>query len=186
MQTNELIYMSYRKEVQTRLLSQYNIRVVEARLSNDITGDFNGHLILIRSDMTEEMKLFIILHLFGHTVQFSTSGVLMMIGMTKFGPENINDDVLGIVVAYEHEAARYGLQLLHQIGITGMDQWMSDWSNGDLEYLLHLYRSGERYHLTLQFLLDYKKKWIKPDSRLIEPKSIPSFTQQKWTSRFSF
>jgi len=47
------------------------------------------------------------------------------------------------VIAYEREAACYGLAMLHEIGITDTDQWFCDYTACDQTYLLHFYRTGQ-------------------------------------------
>jgi len=34
--------------------------------------------------------------------------------------------------------------MLHQIGITEIDQWLSDYTACDMAYLQHYYRTGEK------------------------------------------
>jgi hypothetical protein len=169
-----------------KLSLNYGVGVEQAVLAKNITGDFNGKKIILRSDIPWEMKLFILLHLFGHTVQFNTSAALRKIGMKRWRPEEINGQSLKTIRAYERAAGRYGLWLLRDCGINYLDQWASDWSNGDLDYLVMLYTTGAKYELTGKFLRRYKKQYIKFGSPLIKPLRVPKFIPKKWPSRFSF
>ncbi|MFM8893134.1 MAG: hypothetical protein ACKOTB_16225 [Planctomycetia bacterium] len=58
--------------------------------------------------------------------------------------------------------------------MTGLDQWLADYSACDLAFLRHLYTTGERRH--------FRAFW-KPDQPLIEPLAIPAFTPAKWRRR---
>lgn len=165
----------------------HGIKVREAALKTKVTGDFNGLEIIIRSDLSWEMKLFIMVHLFGHTVQFNHSPALREIGMKRWTRQELKEEKnIKTICDYERMAARYGLWLLHMSGIDFLDQWASDWSNGDLKYLLMLYTTGAKYELTGRFLKQYKEEYIKFGSKLIKPLRVPKFTPQEWPSRFSF
>ena len=50
------------------------------------------------------------------------------------------------VDAYERDASRYGLSLLHEVGVHDLDGWLSDFSACDRTYLEHFYRTGEKRH----------------------------------------
>ncbi len=164
----------------------YKIVVAQSQLPMSVTGDFDGERIVVRADMSWEMKLFILLHLFGHTVQFCTSEQLRKIGMTTYQPQDINDETLRVIRDYEQMAGRYGLWLLHKCRLLFLDQWASDWSNGDLNYLVELYTTGKKYELTGEFLKEYKSHYIKFGSPSIKPLAVPNFLPKKWESRFSF
>lgn len=65
---------------------------------------------------------------------------------------------------------RYGLALFHEIGITSVDQWFSNYSACDQAYLLHFYRTGEKR--------DAREFW-RDDAPLISAKTIPTFAPKK-------
>jgi len=75
---------------------------------------------------------------------------------------------------YEPEAACYALALFHQIGITGADQWLSDYSACDMAYLSHYYCTGEKR--------DFVSFW-RHNTPLIQPRPIPPFTPVRRTFR---
>jgi hypothetical protein len=56
----------------------------------------------------------------------------------------VDEDLIPAVIAYEREAAGYALTMLHQVGITDIDQWFWDYTACDQAYLLHFYRTGEK------------------------------------------
>jgi hypothetical protein len=82
----------------------------------------------------------------------------------------VDEKLFPEVLAYEGEAARYGLQLLHQIGITDVDQWFSNYTAADQAYLLHFYRTGDKG--------EFKNFW-REGAPLLQPKPIPEFKPKK-------
>jgi thiaminase len=78
----------------------------------------------------------------------------------------VPEDQIPSVVAYEREAASYGLAMLHQIGITDIDQWFCNYTACDQAYLLHFYRTGQKG--------DFRDFWIS-NAPLIKPQPIPAF-----------
>lgn len=79
----------------------------------------------------------------------------------------MNEDLIPAFIAYEREAACYGLAVLHEIGITDIDQWFCDYTACDQAYLLHFYRTGEKR--------DFPSFWA-GNAPLIQPQPIPRFT----------
>jgi len=166
--------------------NRYGIRAKQGTLNNRITADFNGLQIITRPDLTWEMKLALLVHLFGHTVQFNTSAELREIGLTRYKPRDINKNTLRVIRNYELMASRYGLQLLCLCGLHFLDQWASDWSNGDLDYLVMLYTTGKKYKLNGRTLRRYKRQYIHYGTKLIKPLPIPDFVPRKWPKRAAF
>jgi hypothetical protein len=60
--------------------------------------------------------------------------------------------------------------MFHQIGITGIDQWFSDYTACDQAYLLHYYRTGEKR--------DFRTLW-RENMSPIPTKAIPPFSPTK-------
>ena len=137
------------------------------------TGDLDGAEIQIDHDLTAEDALFILVHLFGHTVQWNVSEELRRLGEVR-GP-GLAPEVLDALVAYEREACRYSLQLLHEAGVHDLDQWLADFSACDLAYLVHFYTVGDKR--------PFRSFWKEGQPRL-EPLAIPAFTPTKWRSRW--
>ena len=54
-----------------------------------------------------EQRLFLLGHLFGHTVQWNVDPALFEIGRRYQPP--VNEDLIPAIIAYEREAACYGL-----------------------------------------------------------------------------
>jgi hypothetical protein len=52
---------------------------------------------------------------------------------------------------------------------------MSDFAACDHDYLMHIYRTGEK--------LPFRSFW-KPDSPIVQPLAIPDFHPTRWISRY--
>ncbi len=137
------------------------------------TGDLDGAEIHIDHDLTAEDALFILVHLFGHTVQWNVSAEARALGALR-GP-GLTDDQLAALIAYEREACRYSVQLFHDAGVTDMEQWLSDFSACDLAYLVHFYRTGEK--------APFRSFW-RDGSPKMEPLPIPEFQPTQWVARW--
>ena len=137
------------------------------------TGDLDGAEIHVDHDLSPEDALFILVHLFGHTVQWNVSEDLRKLGAVR-GP-GLSDETIAALVAYEREACRYSLQLLHEAGVFDLDQWLSDFAACDLAYLLHFYTTGEKQ--------PFRDFW-RDNQPLLTPLVIPAFTPTRWLSRY--
>jgi hypothetical protein len=168
MESMEIPFDDYSSRVQTHLESVYGIRVVTRDIPDPLTGDLDGAEIDIDYAVTLEQRLFLLAHLFGHTVQWNTDPSKFEIGRQYQPP--VDENLIPAVIAYEGEAAGYGLAMLHEIGITGIDYWFCDYTACDQAYLLHFYRTGEKR--------DFRSFWVS-DAPLIEPRSIPSFVPKR-------
>ena len=138
----EIPFDEYSARIQKHLENVYGIRVVTRDIPDPLTGDLDGAEIDIDYAVSPEQRLFLLAHLFGHTVLWNMKPALFEIGRRYQAP--VNEDLIPAVIAYEREAACYGLALLHEIGITDIDQWFCDHSACDRTYLLHFYRTGQK------------------------------------------
>jgi hypothetical protein len=168
----ESSFEQYSARVQKHLESVYRIRVVTRDIPDPLTGDLDGSEIHIDYAVTPEQRLFLLGHLFGHTVQWNVDSASFEIGRQFLPP--VNEDLIPAIIAYESEAASYGLAMFHQIGITGIDQWFCDYTACDPAYLLHFYRTGEKR--------DPRAFW-RAHALLIAPKAVPMFTPTKRSLR---
>jgi hypothetical protein len=168
----EIQFDEYSALVQKHLESFYGIRIVTRDIPDPLTGDLDGSEIDIDYAVTPEQRLFLLGHLFGHTVQWNVDHALFELGR-KYQPP-VSEDLFPAIVAYEREAACYGLAMFHQIGITEVDQWFCDYTACDQAYLLYFYRTGEKR--------DFQTFWQNNAPR-IEPKPVPLFTPKKRTMR---
>ncbi len=143
------------------------------------TGDFNGSWIKIDYQLEAEPSLFVLLHLFGHTVQWNVSEEFRALGQET--TEHATDEQLKLIYAYEKQATQFSLQLLHECGIYDLDRWVSDWWGADWRWLKHFYTTGEK--LNQRDVM----AWIKPgEAELLTPLPIPEFSPKGFVSRWSF
>jgi len=154
------------------LHARYGISVEVASIEPPLKGDLDGSRILVADHNTDEERLFLVAHLFGHTVQWNVSMELRRLGMTM--PVKPTPEELDALEAYEREACRYSQQALHEAEVSGLDQWLADYSACDLAFLRHLYTTGERRA--------FRGFW-KRGQPLIEPLAIPPFTPTRWRRR---
>lgn len=139
---------------------------------NPFTGDLDGEQIMVDYDLDIEDAVFILIHLFGHTVQWNVSEDRRT---TAFlAPATWTDDQLQAAIDYEREACRYSLQLLHDAGYRDLDQWISDFAACDLAYLMHFYKTGEKR--------PFRSFWV-DGTPIMAALAIPEFHPTQWLSR---
>ena len=161
-------FAEYFARVQERLEHTYSIRVVIRDIPEPLIGDLDGLEIHIDQAVTQEQRLFLLAHLFGHTVQWNLSPEAFEIGRHYKPP--VEEQLFPKIIEYELEAARYGLELCHEAGVRGIEDWFSAYTACDQKYLLHFYRTGEKG--------DFRSFWSN-DAPLVQPKLIPPFTPAK-------
>ncbi len=160
-----LPFAEYCAQVEDHLRRRYGIPVVTRDIPDPLTGDLDGAEIHIDCAVTFEQRLFLLGHLFGHTVQWNTDSRAFEIGKPQRPP--VAEDLLPELLEYEREAACYGLTMFHEIGIHDADQWYCDYTACDRAYLFHYYRTGEKRD-SLSF-------W-EAGTPILEAKAIPPFT----------
>jgi hypothetical protein len=151
----------------------YGIPVVIKDVPNPFTGDLDGAEIHVDYAEDVESALFIIAHLFGHTVQWNTDESARAIGYRLY--KNPTEAEVQALHRYEVEACRYSLQLFHDAKVRDCDAWLSDYAACDFAYLLHFYRTGQQR--------PFKSFW-QGGAPLLAPKPIPRFHPVKWVSRW--
>ena len=154
---------------------RWDIPVIISDVPNPFTGDLDGREIKVEYDLDIEDAVFILIHLFGHTVQWNVSERAREIGFAKPGTVVWTEDALREVADYEREACRYSLQLLHDAGVRDLDQWVSDFAACDTAYLMHFYRTGEKRV--------FRTFWH-DNAPILEPLAIPRFQPERWLSRY--
>jgi len=165
-------FEEYCARTQNHLETFYGIQVVTRDIPDPLVGDLDGSEIDIDQAVTSEQRLFMLGHLFGHTVQWSVDPASFEIGRRYQPP--VSEDLIPAIIAYEREAASYGLAMFHQISIVDIDQWFCDYTASDQAYLLHFCRTGEKG--------DFRSFW-RTNAPQIEPKPVPTFTPTKRTWR---
>ncbi len=150
----------------------YDVQVLISDVTDPFTGDLDGLQIAVDYDQSCEDALFIIVHLFGHTVQWNTDPRAREIGTVA--AVSTDEAQLDAIRDYERTACRYSLQLLRELGVYDLDQWMSDFAACDWAYLLNFYKTGEKR--------PFRGFW-REGMPLIEPLAIPEFRPERWRSR---
>jgi len=128
--------------VEAHIVCRYGISVVTCAVGGSFVGDLDGAEIRIDPSATGEQRLFLLGHLFGHTVQWNTDARAFALGQPQTPP--VAEELLAALLDYEREAASYGLALLEEAGAGPVEPWYSDYSACDLAYLTHYYRTGEK------------------------------------------
>ena len=70
MDSLEIPFDEYSARVQKHLEDVYGIRIVTRDIPDPLTGDLDGAEIDIDYAVSPEQRLFLLAHLFGHTVQW--------------------------------------------------------------------------------------------------------------------
>lgn len=161
--------------VERFLERRYGLPVILTDVPDPYTGDLDGEKVMVDWAVHPEEALFILVHLFGHTVQWNLSERYRELGLVEVrAGDAVPEPFLAELEVYEVEAARYSLQLLHDAGVTDLDQWVSDFSSCDIAYLMHYYRTGEKR--------EFRSFW-RNGVPCLTPLAIPPFTLTRWTSR---
>lgn len=139
------------------------------------TGIFDGLKIVLDPDIEFEMQCFILLHLFGHSVQWVAPSLEHKLEALQHTPDRAT--FMRVLKAYEFEAAHYGRQLMHEAGVDELEAWYSDFVATDWKYV-------ERYYET-----DSLPPWhecVVQEQPLIEPLPIPELKHRQVEVRFAF
>lgn len=165
-------FADYSRRAEQHIEKAYGVRVVTRDVPDPLTGDLNGAEIHIDYAVTPEQRLFLLAHLFGHTVQLNVNPEGFELGRPQAPP--VSEDCLPALMEYEREAAGYALGLLHEIGITDVDQWFADYAACDAAYLRHYYVTAEKR--------EFLSFWHEGTSRL-QAHLIPPFTPRSRSFR---
>jgi hypothetical protein len=153
----------------------YGIRVYVGDVRDPNTGTFDGAEIGIDWANDVETSLFVLAHLFGHTVQWNTVASYRTIDARAV--PGAPAEVIEEARLYEQNASRLGMTLLHEAGVTGRDQWISDWWASDWRYLSTYYATGR--------LPDWQSCRVMGQPLLL-PLSIPAFQPNRYQPRYAF
>ena len=139
------------------------------------TGIFDGLRIVIDPDVGFEMQCFLLLHLFGHSVEWVAPSIEHKLEALQ----NTQDKqhFMQVLHDYEFEAAGYAMQLMHECGATDFDRWLSDFVHTDWQYV-------ERYYQTDSIAV--WRECIVQGCPLIQPTPIPELRLHQVAVRFAF
>jgi hypothetical protein len=154
---------------------KYGFTLELADLQPPRTGIFDGLTIVIDPDVPFEMQCFILLHLFGHSVQWTAPSLAAELDELQ----NTTDKVLFMLALerYEYKAARFGRQLLDETGLAGLERWYSDFVATDWKYV-------ERFYQT-----DVIPPWeecLSEAASLVEPLAVPPLEHRRVEVRYAF
>jgi hypothetical protein len=156
-------------------VESYGVRVFIGDVLDPNTGCFDGAEIGVDYANDLEMSLFVLVHLFGHTVQWNTVAAYRTID-ERVHP-GAAPEVIEEARVYERNASRIGLSLLHEAEVTDRDQWLSDWMVSDWAYLSSFYATGQ---------LPEWQSCRSTGHPLLEPLPIPEFTPRRFFTRYAF
>jgi hypothetical protein len=130
-------------------------------------GDLDGKTIFIGTHLSPEEKVFNLLHLSGHSIQWNVDELLRNLGSELY--RNPDDNLLLRLQTYEWQANCYALTLLHSAGYFNMDKWLTRKYIIDMLYLTHFYKTGEK----LKRITQVAKAYV--FNRELVPVPVPSF-----------
>jgi hypothetical protein len=93
----EIPFDEYSVRTQKYLERAYGIRVVTRDIPDPLTGDLNGAEIHIDYAVSPEQRLFLLGHLFGHTVQWNMDPALFELGQRYQPP--VSEDLFPAIIA---------------------------------------------------------------------------------------
>src|SRR5438105_4379669 len=108
---------------------KYGFAVEYRDLEPPRVGTFDGLRITIDPDHGFEMQCFVLLHLFGHSVQWVAPSLADKVALLQQTTDRAA--FMRVLHAYESEAAQYGMQLMREAGIGDLEQWFSDFATTD-------------------------------------------------------
>jgi hypothetical protein len=139
------------------------------------TGIFDGLRIVVDPDVDFEMQCFILLHLFGHSVQWVAPSLAGKLDALQHTTDK--DRFLQVLNDYEYEAAGYALALLHELGVRDLDAWFSDFVATDWRYVERYYREDQ---------IPPWNECIVSGAAAIRPLAIPPLAHRSVEVRFAF
>jgi hypothetical protein len=139
------------------------------------TGIFDGLSIVIDPDVDFEMQCFVLLHLFGHSVQWVAPSLAGKLDALQHTADK--ERFLQVLHDYEFEAAGFGLALLHAAGIRDLDAWFSDFVATDWRYVERYYRDGQ---------IPPWEECIVTAAPRVSPTPIPPLVHRQVEVRFAF
>ena len=153
---------------------KYGLVVTIGPMDPPFFGDLDGREIWIIDTANSSERLFLLLHLFGHTVQWNTSPDALRIAFLQ---APIKDPaLLAAAEAYELEASAYASTFLEEAGFPQLRQWFSDYARADIAYLIEFYETE-----TTEEVKDF---WVR-GKPMVELKPVPAFTPRKVAERRS-
>jgi hypothetical protein len=161
----------------TSRIIKYGFTIEYRDLEAPRTGTFDGLTISLDPDIDFEMQCFILLHLFGHSVQWVATAQQLETNLDDLQHTQDRERFMSVLRGYEFEAARFGLQLLHEAGLNELDQWYADFVETDWRYVKRYYETGA---------IPPWHECVASCCEKIEPKAIPPLEHRRVQVRFAF
>ena len=152
----------------------YSLKVNVGPVTGSYTGQFDGKEIWVDLDKDPEEALFILVHLFGHTVQWNIDEKLRVLGLANSG---VTESDLPRIYQYERQASQLGLALLEEADEFRLARWLTDRFGADWKFLEHFYRTGEKVRFETE---------AGAGEPLVTSIPIPKFVPQRWPPRGAF
>jgi hypothetical protein len=159
----------------TSAIVKYGFVIEYRDLEAPRTGIFDGLRIVIDPDVGFEMQCFLLLHLFGHSVQWVAPSLEHKVNELQSTSDRVR--FMQVLHDYEFEAAGFGMQLLHEAKVTQLDQWYSDFVETDWRYVEQYYRTDR---------IPAWDECIVHGCPLIQPTAIPPLCRREVQVRFAF
>lgn len=159
----------------TSRIVKYGFAIEYRDLEPPRTGIFDGLRIVLDPDVGFEMQCFILLHLFGHSVQWVAPSWEHKLDELQGVKDR--EKFMQVLKEYEAGAGHFGLQLMHEAGVCDLDQWFSDFAETDARYV-------ERYYQTER--IPPWEECVVSGSKLLAPWEIPPIKQRQVQVRFAF
>jgi hypothetical protein len=157
-----------------RIERVYGLKVNIGPVTGSYTGQFDGKEIWVDLEKDPEEAVFILAHLFGHTVQWNLNEKLRVLGLANSG---VTEQDLPRIYQYERQASQLGLALLGETGESRLARWLTVRFGADWKFLAHFYRTGEKVRFESE---------TGADEPLLAALAIPAFIPQRWPPRGSF
>ncbi len=139
------------------------------------TGIFDGLRITIDPDVTFEMQCFVLMHLFGHSVQWVAPTLESQIERLQHTEDRTR--FMQILHDYELQAGRFGLTLLHEAGFHDLDAWFSDFVATDWRYVERFYETGE---------IPPWEECLTTAPEQVQPLALPEIRHKRVEVRYAF
>ena len=117
-------------------------------LNEFFKGDLDGQSIWIGKGLSTEEKLFNLLHLIGHTIQWNTDAASFSLGRVLH--DKPDEKTISKLYTYEWQANCYGLFILEYLGFRLLKDWLQDSFRKDITQLINFYRTGEMKPFSLK------------------------------------
>lgn len=177
-------FRKYCEVVIDHLSNKYNLTVVEKETvdSNEYIGSFDGESITVKRSLSNDHKLFLIVHLFGHCVQWCGLDADKYSKIEETLPINndgkVSPEKLKKLEDYEAEAAGYAVQLLNDAVDVNLSQWFADWSHADWNYFVNI--------TTLENKPNTMDIDVKFGTTLIPPRLITDIKLRKISPKYAY